>query len=255
MDALIALVALTSMEIVLGIDNIVFITILTSRLPLAQQPKARRLGLMLALGSRILLLLSLKWVLGLTQPVAHLGFLEGVLEQMKVAEEMRHHILDITVRDLILLVGGLFLIGKATLEIHHKIEGQEESHGAGKAVSFASVITQIAILDIVFSLDSVITAVGMAKQIYVMIAAVVIAVIVMLVFASAVSEFVERHPTIKMLALSFLILIGVMLVAEGVGTEISKGYIYFAMSFALIVEFLNLRVRSRQSRAAVAGPE
>lgn len=255
MDAVIALVALSCMEIVLGIDNIVFITILTSRLPLAEQPKARRIGLAVALVSRVLLLLSLSWVLGLTKPIAHLGFLEGMLEGFKVSEEARHHILDITVRDLILLVGGLFLIGKATLEIHHKIEGQHESHETAKKVSFASVIAQIAVLDIVFSLDSVITAVGMAKQIYVMIAAVVIAVAVMLIFANAVSSFVERHPTVKMLALSFLILIGVMLVAEGIGTEISKGYIYFAMSFALIVEFLNLKVRGPSHATSPAGPE
>ena len=162
---------------------------------------------------------------------------------------------DITVRDLILLFGGLFLIGKATLEIHHKIEGQEASREGKKQVSFASVIAQIAVLDIVFSLDSVITAVGMAKEIYIMVAAVIIAVAVMLIFASTVSAFVERHPTIKMLALSFLILIGVMLVAEGVGTEISKGYIYFAMTFALIVEFLNLRIRGTSQVASPAGPD
>jgi len=255
MDAAIALIALTSMEIVLGIDNIVFITILTSRLPLAEQPKARRVGLLLALGTRILLLMSLSWVLGLTHPLVHLGWADGLLESFKVDEQTRHHIVDITVRDLILLVGGLFLIGKATLEIHHKIEGQEEARESGRTVSFAAVITQIAILDNVFSLDSVITAVGMAKQIYIMIAAVIIAVGVMLVFANKVSEFVERHPTIKMLALSFLILIGVMLVAEGVGTEIHKGYIYFAMSFSLMVEFLNLRMRSRQKATATVGPD
>ncbi|MFO0870600.1 MAG: TerC family protein [Pirellulales bacterium] len=255
MDALIALVALSCMEIVLGIDNIVFITILTSRLPLAQQPRARRIGLAVALISRILLLLSLSWVLGLTQPLVHLGWLDAPLQGLKLDEHTRHHIVDITVRDLILLVGGLFLIGKATLEIHHKLEGQEDSRESRRQASFAGVIAQIALLDIVFSLDSVITAVGMAKQIYVMIAAVIIAVIIMLVFAGTVSAFVERHPTIKMLALSFLILIGVMLVAEGIGTEIGKGYIYFAMSFSLMVEFLNLKMRGSTQVASPAGPD
>jgi len=250
MDHVIALVALSCMEIVLGIDNIVFITILTSRLPVAEQAKARRIGLGVAVVSRVLLLLSISWVLGLTKPLAHLGFLDGWLQQLSVSEHTREHMVNVTMRDLILLAGGLFLIAKATLEIHRKIEGHaEQQNGAGRA-SFGAIIGQIAVLDIVFSIDSVITAVGMAKAIWVMVAAVVIAVGVMLVFANAVSGFVERHPTIKMLALSFLILIGVMLLAEGIGTEIGKGYIYFAMTFALVVEFLNLKVRGHGSPAA-----
>lgn len=243
MDHVIALAALSCMEIVLGIDNIVFITILTSRLPVAEQAKARRVGLGVAVVSRVLLLLSISWVLGLTKPLAHLGWLDGWLEQLSVSEHTREHVVNVTMRDLILLAGGLFLIAKATLEIHRKIEGHSDQKDSAARASFGAIIGQIAVLDIVFSIDSVITAVGMAKAIWVMIAAVMIAVGVMLVFANAVSAFVERHPTIKMLALSFLILIGVMLIAEGIGTEIGKGYIYFAMAFALGVEFLNLRVR------------
>jgi predicted tellurium resistance membrane protein TerC len=243
MDHVIALVALSCMEIVLGIDNIVFITILTSRLPVAEQAKARRIGLGVAVVSRVLLLLSISWVFGLTKPLAHMGWLDGWLEQLSVSEHTREHVVNVTMRDLILLAGGLFLIAKATLEIHRKIEGHSDQNKGAVRASFGAIIGQIAVLDIVFSIDSVITAVGMAKAIWVMIAAVMIAVGVMLVFANAVSAFVERHPTIKMLALSFLILIGVMLIAEGIGTEIGKGYIYFAMAFALGVEFLNLRVR------------
>jgi len=248
-SSLVALVALTAMEIVLGIDNIVFIAILTSRLPLAEQASARRIGLGLAMGTRILLLLTLSWILKLQDPLVYLGFMDGLLANMVQEEESRRQILEVSVRDLIMLVGGLFLVAKSTLEIHHKIEGAGEETAQRKAVSFASIITQIAILDIVFSLDSVITAVGMAKQIWVMVTAVVLAVGVMLIFAGKVSAFVERHPTVKMLALSFLILIGVMLIAEGIGTHIEKGYIYFAMAFSLGVEFLNIVVRGRGVRA------
>lgn len=252
LESIVALVALTAMEIVLGIDNIVFIAILTAKLPLAQQPKARQIGLMLAMGTRILLLLTLSWILKLTEPLVQLQFLDGWLAGLNIAEETRRHMLEISLRDLIMLVGGLFLVGKSTLEIHHKIEGEKESHGGKKQVSFSSVILQIAVLDIVFSLDSVITAVGMAKQIWVMVAAVVCAVGVMLAFSGAVSAFVERHPTVKMLALSFLILIGVMLLAEGVGTHVEKGYIYFAMAFSLGVEFLNIVARGKSARAAAS---
>jgi len=248
-SSLVALVALTAMEIVLGIDNIVFIAILTSRLPLAEQASARRIGLGLAMGTRILLLLTLSWILKLQDPLVYLGFMDGLLANMVQEEESRRQILEVSVRDLIMLVGGLFLVAKSTLEIHHKIEGAGEETAQRKTVSFASIITQIAILDIVFSLDSVITAVGMAKQIWVMVTAVVLAVGVMLIFAGKVSAFVERHPTVKMLALSFLILIGVMLIAEGIGTHIEKGYIYFAMAFSLGVEFLNIVVRGRGVRA------
>ena len=222
----IALLTLASLEIVLGIDNIVFISILVGKLPAAQQANARRIGLLLAMGMRIALLLAISWVMGLTAP------LFSVLQQ------------EFTGRDLILLVGGLFLVAKATWEIHDKLEGDEHGEGGARvAASFVSILTQIVLLDIVFSLDSVITAVGMAKHIEIMIAAVVIAVAVMMIFAGAISAFIERHPTLKMLALSFLLLIGVVLVADGLGQHVSKGYIYFAMAFSLFVEILNIRIR------------
>lgn len=231
-ESLIALVTLTSLEIVLGIDNIVFIAILTGKLDPSQQERARLIGLALAMIMRILLLLGIKWIMGLTEP------LFGVLNH------------DVSGRDLTMLLGGLFLIGKSTFEIHEKIEGHEHSTKSKVAASFLSVLVQIMLLDIVFSLDSVITAVGMARHIPIMVAAVVIAVGVMMVFAGAVSRFVERHPTIKMLALSFLLLIGVMLLAEGLGQHIEKGYIYFAMGFSLFVEMLNLRVRKVSKESA-----
>jgi predicted tellurium resistance membrane protein TerC len=227
-ENLIALLTLTALEIVLGIDNIIFLSILTSKLPPDERAKARRVGLVGAMVMRIGLLLALSWVMKLTAP------LFGILGR------------DISGRDLILLVGGAFLIGKSTYEIHDKLEGAEEhEHGSGRRVSFASTIVQIMVLDIVFSLDSVITAVGMAQHVEIMIAAVVVAVGVMMIFAGAVGDFVERHPTIKMLALSFLILIGVMLVAEGLGKHIEKGYLYFAMAFAFAVEMINIRVRKK----------
>jgi predicted tellurium resistance membrane protein TerC len=231
-QAWIALVTLTAMEIVLGIDNIIFISILVGKLPRPRQGKARVLGLGLAMLTRILLLLSITWIMKLTQP------LFGVLGR------------EISGRDLILLVGGLFLLAKSVHEIHDKLEGGEESVGSSRRgpVSFAGVITQIAVLDVVFSLDSVITAVGMAKHVQVMITAIVIAVGVMMWAARPIGDFVHRHPTIKMLALSFLLLIGVMLVAEGMGQHISRGYVYFAMAFAFFVEILNLRIRKREAR-------
>lgn len=238
-EALIALVALTAMEIVLGIDNIVFIAILTGRLPQHQQKKARQLGLGAAMLTRILLLLTLTWVLGLTKPLFSLSAF-GLPEHWLPAE-----INEVSLRDLILLVGGLFLVGKSVHEIHEKFEGHDGQREVRQVASFLGVMVQIAILDIVFSLDSVITAIGMAKERWVMILAIVLAVGVMLVAAEKVSAFVERHPTLKMLALSFLILIGVMLIAEGIGTHVEKGYIYFAMAFSLVVEFLNLKVRGR----------
>jgi predicted tellurium resistance membrane protein TerC len=224
-ENLIALGTLAALEIVLGIDNIVFISILTGKLPREQQPKARTIGLALAMGTRIALLLAIKWVMGLSTPLF---------------TAFEH---AITGRDLILLLGGAFLVAKATWEIHDKLEGAQHGSKPVKPGAFVSVVVQIMFLDIVFSLDSVITAVGMASAIEVMIAAVVIAVIVMMLFAGKVSGFIERHPTVKMLALSFLLLIGVMLVAEGCGQHISKGYIYFAMAFSLAVELLNLRLR------------
>jgi predicted tellurium resistance membrane protein TerC len=227
-----ALLTLTVLEVVLGIDNIVFISILSSKLPAAQQGRARTLGLGLAMIMRILLLVSISWVIGLTDPLLSL------LGQ------------EISGRDIILIAGGLFLLGKATFEIHEKLEGEDPHGPAPTGVRFGSVIVQILLLDMVFSLDSVITAVGMAEEIGVMIAAVVVAVSVMLVSARPISEFVNRHPTVKMLALSFLLLIGFSLVAEGWDLHIPKGYIYFAMGFSIFVEALNLRVRARRVTAA-----
>ena len=225
-ENLVALLTLSLLEIVLGIDNIVFISILTGKLPPVQRAKARRIGLALAMGMRIGLLFAISWVMRLTEPLFTVTRFE------------------FSGRDLILLGGGLFLIAKATWEIHDKLEGGEHERGAaGKGVSFAGVLVQIMLLDVVFSLDSVITAVGMARAIWVMVAAVVISVGVMVVFANAIGEFVERHPTIKMLALSFLILIGVMLTAEGFGKHFEKGYVYSAMAFSLLVELLNMRLR------------
>ena len=226
-DGLIALVTLTAMEIVLGIDNVVFLAILVGRLPVDQQPFARRLGLSLALGIRIGLLLAITWIMGLTAPFF------SVLGR------------GVSGRDLILLGGGLFLIAKSTHEIHEKLEGEEGAASAKVAASFTAVIIQILLLDIVFSLDSVITAVGMAEQVSIMILAVVIAVGVMLVSSGPISAFVEKHPTVKMLALSFLLLIGVSLIGEGLDQHIPKGYIYFAMGFSIFVEMINLRVRKK----------
>jgi len=236
-EYLIALVALTAMEIVLGIDNIIFIAILTGRLPTDQQPRARKLGLALALLMRILLLCSLVAIVRLDTTILTLSNL-GL-------PEFNEHINEISPKDLILLAGGLFLIWKSVHEIHKKVEDSEEEPDVSQQVSFKSVLFQIAMMDIIFSLDSVITAVGMADDILVMVVAVILAMGIMLLFAEQVSRFVEQNPTLKMLALSFLILIGVMLVAEGIGTGFSKGYIYFAMAFALAVEMLNLRVQRR----------
>jgi predicted tellurium resistance membrane protein TerC len=244
---LIALVALTAMEIVLGIDNIVFISVVSSRLPVHQQPLARRIGLLAAMGTRIVLLLAITWIVRADDPFFSLTALP--LPALAAEWLAKHQAVNgISVRDLIVLGGGLFLIWSSVREIHHKVEGAHEEHAVPKVVTFRSVITQIAILDLVFSLDSVITAVGMAEAIWVMITAVVLAVGVMMVFASPVSAFVEKHPTVKMLALSFLLLIGVMLVADGLGTHIDKGYIYFAMAFALLVEVLNLRMSAKAKR-------
>jgi predicted tellurium resistance membrane protein TerC len=234
-EILIALATLTFLEIVLGVDNIIFISILSGKLPQAQQAKARRLGLLMAMGTRILLLFSLAWVVKLTKPLFTLGQ-------------------DISGRDLILILGGLFLLGKSTFEIHERLEG-EEGHGSAKvAASFASVLVQIALLDIVFSLDSVITAVGMVDQVWVMIVAVVVSVVIMMVAAEPISAFVHRHPTVKMLALSFLLLIGMSLVAEGFDHHIPKGYIYFAMGFSVFVEAINLRLRKKAEPVQLREP-
>jgi predicted tellurium resistance membrane protein TerC len=224
-QAWIAFATLTALEIVLGVDNVVFISILAGKLPIEQREKARRLGLGLAMFVRILLLMSIAWVIRLTTP------LFSVLNE------------EISGRDLILLIGGLFLLAKSTHEMHSQLEGQEGHSSARVAASFASVIIQILLLDIIFSLDSVITAVGMADDLGVMITAVIVAVGFMLVFSGSVSRFVDKHPTIRMLALSFLLLIGVSLVAESLEFHIPKGYIYFAMAFSLFVEVLNIRLR------------
>ncbi|MBM3901970.1 MAG: TerC family protein [Verrucomicrobia bacterium] len=228
----ISLLTLTLLEVVLGIDNLIFISILSGKLPRDQQSKARRMGLGLALITRILLLLSLSWVMRLDTPFWH-STTFGVS-------------VSLSGKDLILLLGGLFLIGKSTYEIHEKLEGVDGGKTDRMAPTFAAVVTQILLLDIVFSLDSVITAVGMVNKIRVMVAAVAIAMLVMLLFVNRISAFVDRHPTIKMLALSFLILIGTVLVAEGLGQHINKGYIYFAMAFSVAVEFLNIRMRKTQ---------
>ena len=229
-DVWIGFLTLLALEVVLGIDNVVFISILAGKLPRDQQPRARRVGLALALITRILLLLTLSWVIGLTAP------LFSVLGH------------DVSGRDLILIVGGLFLIGKSTYEIHDHLEGEPGHASAKVRASFNAVVGQIMVLDIVFSLDSVITAVGMVNRLGVMVAAVVAAVGIMLLAAGAISRFVEEHPTIKMLALSFLLLIGLGLVLDGLGQHIPKGYIYFAMGFSLFVELLNLRLHARRKQ-------
>ncbi|HEX8913176.1 MAG TPA: TerC family protein [Humisphaera sp.] len=250
-EAIVALVTLAGLEIVLGIDNIVFLSILVAKLPVEQQAKARRMGLGLAMGMRILLLLAIGWIMGL---VADLFY----IPKFWTSVEPRWH--GVSGRDLILLIGGLFLMAKATHEIHAKLEGPEHDHEGGgaarKGVSFASILVQIMLLDIVFSLDSVITAVGMVKAdkdhhwiaLTVMITAVVISVGVMLVAAGPIARFVDKHPTVKMLALSFLILVGVVLVIEGAGGHVEKGYVYFAMAFSLGVEMLNLRLKKAQAK-------
>lgn len=256
MDWFVPFVTLTAMEIVLGIDNIVFIAILVGKLPVEQQARARSLGLVGALVTRILLLLSISWVMKLTDPVFRLTDVgvpqswvttdagDGTPAASESHSSGHGDINGISWKDIILLVGGAFLIWHSVKEIHDKVEGPHAVEETIKGqVSLNAVLFQIAIFDIIFSLDSVITAVGMAKEIAVMIAAVLVAMLVMLVFAGKVSAFVDKHPTIKVLALSFLILIGVLLVAEGFGTGINKGYIYFAMAFSLIVEVINMRVR------------
>ena len=232
-DAIIALITLTVLEIVLGVDNVIFISILAGKLPADQQDRARKVGLMAAMLMRIALLFSLAWIVRLTEPIV------TILGR------------GISGRDMILLGGGLFLLAKATREIHEKLEGEEGEMTARVAPSFGAVIGQIMLLDIVFSLDSVITAVGMADQLTVMVLAVMIAVGIMMVSAASISRFVNEHPTVKVLALSFLLLIGASLIAEGLGTHIPKGYIYFAMAFSVFVEMINLRAAKKRKAAPV----
>jgi len=231
-EAWIALVTLTALEIVLGIDNIIFISILVGRLPEKQRNKGRIIGLGLAMFTRVLLLLSLTWVMKLTAPL----FSIIIVEQ------------EISGRDLILIGGGLFLLWKSTMEIHASLEGEVESRNAKAAASFVAVMAQIAVLDIIFSLDSVITAVGLANDVAVMIIAIILAVIVMMFSSKSIGDFVDRHPTIKVLALSFLVMIGVTLIVEGFELHIPKGYIYFAMAFSVTVEMLNLKMRKKTAR-------
>jgi predicted tellurium resistance membrane protein TerC len=227
-QAWIALATLTALELVLGIDNVIFIAILVDKLPEHQRDRARRIGLFMAMFLRVGLLLTLSWLIGLTEPLFH-AFGRAI-----------------SGRDLILILGGLFLIWKSTGEIHQGMEGEDEHGGAGRvAASFALVIGQIMAIDVIFSLDSIITAVGMVDELAVMIAAVIISVAMMMLFAGAIGRFVSNHPTIKMLALSFLVVVGVVLIAEGFGHHVPKGYIYFAMAFSVTVEMLNIRMRSR----------
>jgi predicted tellurium resistance membrane protein TerC len=235
-DGLLALITLTFLEIVLGVDNVIFISILSGKLPAADQMRARRTGLLAAMLMRIALLMSIAWIVRLTQPLV------TVLGQ------------EISGRDMILLGGGLFLIAKATLEIHERLEGEEGHQSTRVAPSFAAVIGQIMLLDIVFSLDSVITAVGMADDVSIMVTAVVLSVVIMMFAAEPISAFVSRHPTVKVLALSFLLLIGVSLVGDGLGMHIPKGYIYFAMGFSVCVEMINLRVRSAAAPVHLHSP-
>ena len=235
MEFLAALVTLTFLEIVLGVDNVIFISILSSRLPKDQQKRARRIGMLAAMGMRIVLLFSINWIAQLTTPLFTVSRWE------------------LSGRDLILIVGGLFLLAKSTFEIHERLEG--DTHQTGRAAaSFASVITQVMLLDIVFSLDSVITAIGMANDLRVMVTAVVLAVLVMMVAAEPISAFVDKHPTIKVLALSFLLLIGLSLVADGLDQHIPKGYIYFAMAFSVFVEMINIRVRRKSEPVKLHQP-
>lgn len=230
-DALISLFTLTIMEIVLGIDNIIFISIVTGKLPKAQQPKARSIGVLLALGIRIVLLMAISWIIGLVEPVITLPLpMEGN---------------ELSWRDIILLAGGLFLLAKSTMEINDKLEGEKHHDDKKAKATFASVVMQVVVLDIVFSFDSIITAVGLAKHVEIMIAAVIISMIIMLAAAPRISSFIEKHPSIKMLALSFLLMIGMLLVAEAFEMHVPKGYAYFAMAFSLLVETLNIRMRKK----------
>lgn len=249
LEWLIPLIALTAMEIVLGIDNIIFIAILSARVRKQDRAKARSIGLIAALVMRVALLCAIWLVLALDEysivVLTDWGVPPTLLTD-HVTGELNKHLNEFTVKDLVLLAGGLFLMWKSVHEIHHKMSMHDDKLKSDGPATIYSVVAQIAVMDMVFSIDSVITAVGMAKELWVMIAAIIVAIGIMLVFAGRISQFVERNPTIKMLALSFLILIGVMLVAEAIGTHFDKGYIYFAMAFSLVVEMLNMRVRRKQ---------
>lgn len=240
LDIIISLVTLTFMEIVLGIDNIIFISITADKLPLHQQAKARTLGIALALLIRVALLFSIAWIVGLTEPVA----------TVNLPDWMRESPYALSWRDIILFAGGLFLLAKSTTEIHGKIEGHQEATKVGKVVSLNSVILQIILLDVVFSFDSILTAVGLVKEIWVMVVAVIISMVIMLAAAGKIAAFINKHPTVKILALSFLLLIGFMLVIEGLHFHVPKGYIYFAIFFSLFVEVINMRVRKNWSNPA-----
>jgi predicted tellurium resistance membrane protein TerC len=235
-EFVVALITLTFLEIVLGVDNVIFVSILSSKLPKRQQKRARRIGMLAAMGMRIALLFSIAWMARLTTPL------------FNIAGN------DISGRDLILIIGGLFLLAKSTFEIHERLEGDEHETTGRTASSFASVIAQVMLLDIVFSLDSVITAIGMSNDLTVMVTAVVLAVVVMMVAAEPISAYVEKHPTIKVLALSFLLLIGLSLVADGLDQHIPKGYIYFAMAFSVFVEMINIRVRKKSDPVKLHQP-
>ncbi len=232
-----SLVTLTFLEIVLGVDNIIFISIVAGKLPRHQQQRARTLGLSLALFFRVALLLGITWIITLTEPLFTLGFLEVEGKPM-----------DISIKDLILIAGGIFLLFKSTTEIHHKLEGEDEDLKVSQKNAIAAVIVQIVLVDMVFSFDSILTAIGLSNEIFIMIVAVVLSIFVMMRYAGQISHFINTHPTMQMLALSFLILIGVMLVAEGFHQHVSKGYIYFAIAFSLGVELLNMRLRRRDQK-------
>jgi predicted tellurium resistance membrane protein TerC len=243
-DIWLSLLTLTFLEIVLGVDNIIFVSIVAHQLPRHEQPKARNYGLMLALIFRLLLLLGIGWILSLNEPVISLKFIRDHGDVP----------LGLSIKDLILMAGGLFLLYKSTMEIHHKLEGKVEEIGTKKKSSLASVIFQICIVNIVFSFDSILTAIGMTKEVIIMMIAVVASIIVMMLFSEAVSKFINTHPTMQMLALSFLILIGVMLIAEGFHQHVSKGYIYFAIAFSMAVELLNMRMRRSQRHVVHLNP-
>ncbi len=248
MDWVVPLFSLIAMEMVLGIDNIVFLSILVSSLPENQRKAARTLGLVLALVARLILLLGIRWVMGLSAALFHwssLGFVPELWTK-------NHQVDAVTGRDIVLLVGGAFLIGKTTTEIHKKMTGDESAEVAAKAkgASFGSVIAQIIVLDVIFSLDSVISAIGMVQEVWIMYVATIVAVAFMAAFSGKVSRFVDENPTFKLLALSFLVLVGVMLFAEGIGTHVSKGYLYAAMAFSFVVELLNMRLRKKSGKPA-----